>query len=214
MHEDGDCCTATCFGLTCSSFYSILKSNYPDPINIKDEEVVAWDGKGLHTNAPWEADPFWLPNGVSMYWLGGLLEGFMGPEYRMLEYRRVGFLGRRRPRRPVYLRRSVYGEGGTASRKEKELEERYADHQLAIDWAERMSRYTSHECSNQILRLAPNPFGKGETWYDEVWKEIGELPYDLPWEVEDFWINTFACERLEEQWIWRAYSEWIDMIGF
>jgi hypothetical protein len=214
IYEGGDCCTATCLGLTCSSLYSILKTFFPGPINIKDEEVLVWDEKGLRNDAPWEPYHCWLPHFMSIYWLGGLLEDFMGSEYRL-----ASRLNERRPPHPVYLKRSVYGDGDTPSLLEKKLEERYMDYHIVIDWAIVMTRLGLHDLSHQMLCLTPDPFGKGESWYDEVWEEVGKLPQvdEMPKvsrDVENHWQWTFAYQRLQDQWIWKAYGEWVEMTGF
>jgi hypothetical protein len=99
-----DCCTATSLGLTCRSFYRVLKEFYPKPINLRDEYATQ-------------------PNiGQSWRWPLGyvrlidLVGEFFPGRYRQAAWRNC----------TPFLSRDIYGdEGGTA---EMKLMERYMDY--------------------------------------------------------------------------------------
>jgi hypothetical protein len=112
-----------------------------------------------------------------------LLEGFMGPRYRQL--------GGIFP--PIFVRSEIYGDkDNSENAKERDLRRRIWDYKLMT--------YNNWE-TGQTTHMLPNPFNKGDGWYDEVferWKEFENLGWTQ--DMLDYWrINikqTYAAEVL------------------
>jgi hypothetical protein len=81
-----------------------------------------------------------------------LIRGFIGPKYRLL--------GGVFP--PLFVCRDIYGdEDDLENKEEKNLRGRLWDYRLMTynDWT-----------TGQTIHMLPNPFNKGDDWYDEVFE--------------------------------------------
>ncbi|KAH6719469.1 hypothetical protein BKA61DRAFT_276570 [Leptodontidium sp. MPI-SDFR-AT-0119] len=153
---DVDQCSAVCLGLTCSSFYRLLKTCLPEPINLGQGRFIrgrtSYAGNGTMRPGSYQ--------GCTR--LQSVVRRFLGVEkYRFP----TGFNTIDQERHMPLLLRTKYGRdrptrfmiGSKIFDEEKKLEARYSDYGF---WRQMRKKW---DCRHWPVDL-PSPFGMGDGW--------------------------------------------------
>jgi hypothetical protein len=182
----GDNCSPVCLGLTCHTFYLVLKTIYPQPISLS------------YGVCPEKGHPaiFADERPINITRLDTLLREFFPPQYRLSGYLTKG-------NSAYFLRRHVYGE--TFGLNELKLRERYEDYD-----------FMTFEYSGVRYRLLHNPYNMGNDWYEEAYRKLRETEFPgwSP-AVRKFWNNrvekTHTFEKMQDEDKY-CLEDWISVV--
>jgi hypothetical protein len=181
-----DNCSAVCLGLTCRTYYRLLKRLYPAPISL-----------GFTTHLKNRLYPQFSTQENMVIILHNLLRIFIGLNYRLAAIQtRSG---------PHFLNRDIYGD--RVGPKEKALGERYHDFYL-------MCCFNSTTRSVRVEHLFPNPYGMGDSWYIRVRMKLRGTTFSgraRVGTVAKHWHKnvkaTYAFKRFVEEEFWITWQE-------
>jgi len=152
-------CIATCLGLTCKKFYTILKSLYPTPINLFEQACS-------------HGDPCFVPGDRCQFWNIPLHSLLINWSIFKTQYR-FSSIGAGLVR---FLNVDVYGR--ETGPKQLALESRVKDHQMGLISNEPKTFFDNHLLQVVVLSesafgdkhksLLPRPYNRGESWYQEA----------------------------------------------